>query len=106
MFVNLKGVELDDALHSVRSHLLLTQLDGVHEEGFVPVQTELIHNVDLIEIIENEEKNGSLLSACSVKLSGVINLLHGDLSLLQCLLDLIRCLFGGLKGVDKFNILK
>jgi len=82
LFVDLKGMELDDALHSVRTHLILTQLDGVHKEGLVPVQTELIHDVDLVEIIENEEENGSLFSTCSVKLSGIINLLHGDLSLL------------------------
>jgi hypothetical protein len=55
LFVNLKGVELDNALHSIRTHLILTQFDRVHKEGFVPVQTELIHGVDLVEIIENEE---------------------------------------------------
>lgn len=93
LFVNLQGVELDDTLHSIRTHLILTQLDGVHKEGFVPVQTELIHGIDLVEIIKNEEKNGGLFTTCSVKLSGIINLLHGDLSLLKLLLDVIRCLF-------------
>lgn len=55
LFVNLKGVVLDNALHSIRTNLILTSLDGVHKEGFVPVQTELIHDIDLVEIIENEE---------------------------------------------------
>jgi len=37
LFVNLKGMELNNALHSIRAHLILTSLDGVHKEGFVPV---------------------------------------------------------------------
>jgi hypothetical protein len=96
-FVDLDGVVPGDALVPIREHVLLARLfDGFLEEGFVPVKTELVHWVNLDEVVQHEEENTRNSSALSELLTSVINLTHGDLSGVQCLLNCVGCLFGRL----------
>jgi hypothetical protein len=104
--VHLLLVVLHDARDSVLEHELFATLDGIVEEGFVPVKTELIHWINLVEVIQYEVQNGSLLATSSVGFSGVINLLQDDFSLFQRLLDFIRLLFRRLQGVNQSDIFK
>jgi len=48
LLVHLYGVALCDALDSILEHLLSALLDGFYEQGLVPLQTELIHWVNLV----------------------------------------------------------
>lgn len=107
LLVNLKLMVLDDLLDSLSTkHVLLTFLNVSNEQSFVPVKTELVHGVNLTQIIENEEENGSLLTALSVDFSSVINLLHHDLGCFKRVLDFVRFLFRLLECIDESHILK
>jgi len=55
LFVDLQGVPLGDALDSILEHLVSTLFDGFHEKSLVPVKTELVHWVDLVQVIQHEE---------------------------------------------------
>ena len=60
--VYLESVVLRDTLDSILEHLLSALLDRSHEQGFVPLKTELIHWVDLVQVIQHEEQDRSLFT--------------------------------------------
>jgi hypothetical protein len=101
LLVHLELVVLDDLLDSFSSnHVLFTLFDIFNEQGFVPVETELVHGIDFVQIIQHEEQNGSLFAALSVDFTSVIDFLHHDLGSFQRSLDLVGFLLGLLKSVN------
>ena len=104
--VDLLLVVLDDSRDPVCEHQLLALSDGVFEQLLVPVETELVHRIDLVQVIEDEVEDGGLSAAVSEDFTSVINFLEDDLGLLKSLLNLIGLLLGFLKGVNEGHILK
>lgn len=106
------GVMSVDSIYSLfatlsRSNVVRSGVsDRLGEQFFVPIEGELIHVIDLVEIIQDEEQNSCLLTARSVLVTSLINLLHGNLGTLKGFFDVDLSLFGDIQGVNKLNIIK
>lgn len=66
----------------------------------------MIHGVDLAQVIQDEEQDSSLLTAWSVLVTCLINLLHGLFGGLKNFFDINLCLLGDIQGVNKLHVFK
>lgn len=88
--VNIQSVNLANGFHSVlHSKLLFADVNVPLEKTFVPVKRELVHGINLVQVVEHEEKNCRHLSTLTEGLTSLVNALHCALGLLQFLLDFI-----------------
>ena len=88
---------LNDVLNAITIAVFFAFLNGVLEQSLVPLKGELIHRINLVEVVEDEEKDGGDSFAHSVSFSGLINSFHCLLCSLKVILNLFGSLFGCLK---------
>ena len=76
MFVYLQLVVAGNHFNSLtRLQLLLTLFDRLVEQIFVPIQTELIHWIDLVQVVQYEVKDGGHSATAPELLSGFFDFL-------------------------------
>lgn len=104
--VDIAFVSLADLYHPVLLALVLGVLDGLGEELLVPLETELVHWVDLAQLVQYKEQSCSHLSAWLECRSGVVDSLHGKFRLVQNDLDFVGSFLGLRERCTQVEIFK
>ena len=81
-------------------------LDAQHEQPHEPLQGVLVHRVDQRKVYYAEEQQGRPVGHRSVPLTGLVDLLLGELALLDPFVDFLTGLLGVGKFVDEGLVLE
>mmetsp|Transcript_20729 Transcript_20729/g.31813 ORF Transcript_20729/g.31813 Transcript_20729/m.31813 type:complete len:251 (-) Transcript_20729:10750-11502(-) len=85
---------------------LLTLLDHIEEDLHEVLQRELIQEVDRRQAVKREEDAGRHVSQGLVLFGHLLDLMHGFISLLDLLSDLLGLLLESLECLDELVVLK
>ena len=74
--VDVEFVNFHNHLVSILTHSVFGLLNGFFKEVLVPIERELVHGIDLGEVIQDEEEHSCSLSAASETFTGIVDSLH------------------------------